>query len=182
MAVNHDDDEAPTPLTTQLLDHLYNPTKLRAFATGVMLLIGYVGVFMPLSGAMDTTGRNLKLEQRRLELGCEVEQLRVQYNRFKNRLPKQSDTNEWSMYLMDGIRQFNVKQTRLDSDDLRDVGPYKAAALRIELEGSFEELTKFLNWLETNERLIRVDTFKIAPHRGKTGNLVMQLVVLGIMG
>ena len=62
------------------------------------------------------------------------------------------------------------------------MGPYKAIVLRIELEGAYADLHGFLGWLETNERLFRIDTVKIQPHRSGDGTLIMQLTVLGVMG
>lgn len=165
-----------------LLDHLYNPTKLRSLVTGLMLAIGYVGVYMPLSGGMETISRERTKERKRLELAEDVEQLRVQFNTFKQRLPKQRDPNEWVRYVLSGVRQFPLKLAKLDAEDPKDLGPYKLVVLRIEFEGIFRDMDAFLNWLETNERLLRVDSVKISPHRGGKGILVMQLVVLGVMG
>jgi hypothetical protein len=174
--------EPKVSLKTKLFDHLYNPNKLRAIVTGVMLAIGYVGVYMPLSSGMDTTNRNLNKERKRLELGCEVEQLQTQYNRFKNRIPKQRDANEWVPYVLDGVRKFPLTLLKWNGDELRDVGPYKVVVLRLDLEGTFTGMDAMLDWLETNERLIRVDTVKIAPQKAGSGKLVMTLVVLGVMG
>ncbi len=174
--------ESEVSYQTKLLEHLYNPNKLRAIVTGVMLAIGYVGVYMPLSNGMETTNRNLNKERKRLELGCEVEQLRTQFNRFKNRIPKKRDANEWVPYVLDGVRKFPLTLLKWNADEIRDVGPYKVVVLRLELEGAFSGLDAILGWLETNERLIRIDTVKIAPQRAGSGKLVMQLVVLGVMG
>ena len=131
---------------------------------------------------MDSTNRNLNKERKRLELGCEVEQLRSQFNRFKNRIPKQRDANEWVPYVLDGVRKFPLTLLKWNGDELRDVGPYKVVVLRLELEGTFSGMDSMLDWLETNERLIRVDTVKIAPQKVGSGKLVMQLVIFGIMG
>ncbi len=167
---------------SNLLEHLHNPTKMRSLATGVMLLIMYVGVYMPFSGGMETIARERTKERKRLELATEVEHLRVQFNNFKQRLPKQRDPNEWVQYVLGGVRKYPLKLAKLDSEDSRDMGPYKVVVLRLELEGVFKDMDSYLNWLETNERLIRVDSVKIAPHRSGKGILVMQLVVLGVMG
>lgn len=182
MNAHVDSSDSPVELKTKLLEHLYNPNKLRAIVTGLMLAIGYVGVYMPLSGAMDTTSRKMAKDQKRLELGCEVEQLRVQYNRFKNRIPKQRDANEWVPYILDGVRQFPVDVLFWNQDDFRDVGPYKVIALRMNLEGTFGGMDSMLDWLETNDRLIRVDAVKLSPQRGTSGKLVMDVTILGVMG
>ena len=182
MEAHHDAIGQQAQLKAKLLERLHNPTQLRAIVTGLVLLVGYVGVYMPLSGGMEATGRELTQEQKRLELACDVEHLRAQFDRFKHRLPKQRDPNEWVQYVLDGVRKFPLKLAKLDAEAARDLGPYKAVVLRMEFEGAFSDLDSFLGWLETNERLFRVDTVKIAPHRSGNGTLVLQMVVLGVMG
>ena len=80
------------------------------------------------------------------------------------------------------MRKFPLTLLKWNGDELRDVGPYKVVVLRLELEGTFSGMDSMLDWLETNERLIRVDTVKIAPQKVGSGKLVMQLVIFGIMG
>jgi len=166
----------------QLVNRLYDPVQLRVFTTGVVLLAGYAGIFMPLSERIETASRQLAVETKRLDLAREIEDLRSQHERFKDRIPEKSDANEWVQYVLGGIRGFPLKLVALDSDPLREIGPYKTLVLRIELEGSFPEMNGFVGWLETNERLFRVDTVRIQPHRSGNGTMVMQLVVLGVMG
>jgi hypothetical protein len=43
-------------------------------------------------------------------------------------------------------------------------------------------MNKLLHWLETNDRLIRIDTVSIQPDQKKDGTLNMRLVLIGIMG
>ncbi len=169
-------------LKAQLLERLHNPVQLRAIITGLVLLAGYAGIYMPLSDGIEETTRKLASEKKRLDLARDVEHLRAQYKNFKHRLPEKSDTNEWVQYVLVGVRRFPLKLATLDADPLRDVGPYKAVVLRIELEGAFPDMNRFLGWLETNERLLRIDAVRIQPHRSGNGTLVMQLTVLGVMG
>lgn len=182
MASSDEPLDKQTSLKTRLLERLQNPTHLRALVTGLMLLFGYAGVFLPLNGGIEATTRQLAKERTRLELGGEVEKLRKQFAKFKDRLPKPRDPTEWVHYMMDGIRKFPIRQLKLDPEDARDLGPYKAVVMRMELEGTFRDLDSFLEWLETNPRLIRVDYVKIAPQKTGSGLLNMQLVVLGVMG
>jgi hypothetical protein len=167
---------------TQLVQQLHSPGRLRALVTGLMLLIGYVAIYMPLSNEIAATTEELATEQRRLELARRIERLQVQCRGFEPRLRDKHDPNEWVQYVLTGIRGLPLKLTTLDSDPPRLMGPYQAVVLRIELEGTFRDLSAFVRWLETNERLFRVDAVKIAPHRTGQGVLVMQLTVLGVMG
>jgi Tfp pilus assembly protein PilO len=174
--------EKQSQVSAKLLEHLYNPTKLRSLVTGLILIVGYVGIYMPFSGGMETTSRQRSKEKTRLELARDVEHLRVQFDSFKKRLPKLKDPNEWVEYVLQGVRKFPLKFSKMDVEDTRDLGPYKVVVMRMEFEGTFRDMDSFLSWLETNERMFRVDSVKIAPHRSGRGVLVMQMVVLGVMG
>lgn len=166
----------------QLLERLHDPFRLRVLVTGLMLVVGYAGIYMPLSSRIDDTTRKLSQERRRQELADQIDTLRAQVSKFQARLPDNTDTNEWVEYVLEGIRKFPLKLNTLDSDSPRRVGPYEAMVLRIDLEGEFHDLDAFLHWLETNQRLFRVDSAKIAPARQASGELTMQLTLLGVKG
>jgi Tfp pilus assembly protein PilO len=160
---------------------LRNPAQLRMAIASAVLTAGYLGVYSPLSANIDESVRKLTAEKKRLDAACEIESLREQYQSFKDRLPEQSDTNEWVQYILGGVRRFPLKLLVLDPDLVRDVGPYKAAVLKVDLEGNLTEMNGFLNWLETNDRLIRIDMVNIQPDQKKSGTLNMRLIVLGLM-
>jgi hypothetical protein len=166
----------------QLINRLYDPAQLRVFTTGVVLLAGYTGIYMPLSDRIETASRKLDVETKRLDLARAIEDLRSLHEKFKGRIPEKSDANEWVQYVLGGIRRFPLKLAAWDSDPLREIGPYKILVLRLEIEGVFLDMNRFVGWLETNDRLFRVDSLRIQPHRSGNGTMVMQLIVLGVMG
>jgi hypothetical protein len=171
-----------TAIKEQLRECLQDPVKLRTITTGIVLLVGYAAVYMPLSDQIETASRTLAAETKRLDAAREIESLRAQFQKFKDRLPEKSDPNEWVEYVLGGVRRFPLKLVQWDSEPMREVGPYKAVALRLEMEGAFPDMNGFLAWLETNERLFRIDLLRIQPHRSGNGTMVMQLTVLGVMG
>jgi hypothetical protein len=163
-----------------LLEPLYSSGRLRAASTGLMLLVGYAGIYMPLSARIDETARRLNNERKRQDLCCQVECLRAQVDKFAARLPGKTDTNEWVQYLLGGIRKFPLHMLALDSGVTQRVGPYEGVVFQVEVEGAFRDLDLFLHWLETNQRLFRVDSVKIVPARGGENRVMMQLAVLGL--
>lgn len=166
----------------KLLEQLHDPVRLRVLVTGLMLLVGYVGIYMPLSGRIEETTRKLNQQHKRHALAHDIGHLRAEVDKFQPRLPKKTDTNQWVQYLLDGIRKLPLKLITLDPDSPGRVGPYEAVVLHMKLEGGFHDLDAFLHWLEANQRLFRVDSAKIAPARGENGGLVLQLTVLGMKG
>jgi Tfp pilus assembly protein PilO len=164
----------------KLLQRLHDPLQLRVFLTGLILAVGYVGVYMPLSTRIDETTSKLNKERKRRALAEEIEHLREQVGLFESRLPEDTDTNEWVQYVLGGIRQHPMKVIGLDSDETRKVGPYEAIVLRIDLEGEYRDLDSFLHWLDGNERFFRVDSLRVAPTRQANGRLDMQMMLLGL--
>jgi hypothetical protein len=70
----------------------------------------------------------------------------------------------------------------LDSDAERRVGTYRAVAMRLEVSGEMKDLDSLLHWLETNDRLFRIDTIQMEAHRTDEARRVMQLTILGLKG
>jgi Tfp pilus assembly protein PilO len=166
----------------ELLEKLRDPIRLRILTTGVMLLVGYAGIYLPLSGRIEETSRELSNQCRRQKLAHDVDCLRAQVQKFQDRLPANSDTNQWVQYVLEGIRQFPLKLNNLDSHSPERLGPYEAVSLSVDVEGEFHQLDAFLHWLETNPRLFRIDSAKIAPSRNEEDRLTMQLTLLGLKG
>ena len=156
----------------QLADRLRDPFRLRVVVAVSCLAVGYFTIA--------AAQQRLTTEHARQQLHHDIEFLRAQLEMFEYRLPEDDDTNAWVQYVIEGIRQYPLKLVNLDSDQLRRVGPYSAVAMRIELEGSMEDLDRFLYWLETDERLFRIESTKIEPAKGDRGRRFMQITLLGL--
>ena len=182
MDADHDDDEKkPNKFVTRLIEVLHNPIQLR-----VLLVITIFGGWYTLSAAtltvdIDRVTRQSEREQKRLELAKEVERLRAQLARFQHRLPEKVDVNELPQYLLNGIRGFPLRPITCEPDTTKDVGPYKARSVTMTIQGPFPAIEKFLRWVESNPRLLRVDKLQLSPIR--EGTLMnASLTVLGITG
>jgi Tfp pilus assembly protein PilO len=166
---------------TRLADQLHNSGRLRILVAAGIITLAYVGIYWPLDAKVADTKRRLTLEENRQQLILDIEKLRDEVKNFKDRVPAQTDTNEWVQYVLGGIRKFPVKVAVLDPAERQRIGPYSIIVLQIELEGMFHDLDAFIHWLESNDRLIRLDAVKLTPVRGGPV-LQMQLTVLGLMG
>jgi Tfp pilus assembly protein PilO len=171
-------------LKNLLLERLHDPLQLRILVIGVLLLVGYMGVYTPLSEQIAATTQKIRKEQKLAELAGDLEQLQTQCNSFAKRLPQQADSKEWMQYMHEGVRGFPLKLSKLESLALQQIGPCQVVALRIELEGSYFDLDQFLRWLELNPRLLRADEMSItlAKSRENRDDMIMQLTVLGMAG
>ena len=177
-------EERRAGLKAKLLERLHDPLQLRIVVMGVVLLAGYGGVYLPLAARIDETTQHVTRERKMAELAEGIEQLQVQCRGFAKRLPQKTDGKEWMQYVHEGIRRFPLKLSKLDCLASKQIGPYKAIVLQIELEGSFFDVDRFLRWLESNPRLFRADDITIAPGKGKDNkdSMMMRLTVLGMAG
>ncbi len=183
----------PTEQTSAIRERLNavltHPVKLRvSIAVGLMLL-WFLAVYQPLAARIEAASRRVQQERKRLDLGKEVEHLKREEARVRRLLPGEDDRDAWSQYLMAGLRRFPLRLLSLDPQPPADVGPYKAVALRLVVEGTFGDLERFLRWLETCDRLVRIDSLRLEtsdadktrPSLDSSG-CQMQLVVMAIVG
>jgi type II secretory pathway component PulM len=163
-----------------LMERLRDPLQLRMVITGVMLAVAYVGINMPLASRIEEAAGKLDKEQKRKALAADIEQLRAEVQGVEARLPEDTDTNEWAQFLLGGVRDSALKLATLKPDGPQRVGPYEAVVFHLELEGTFRDLDAFLHWIESNQRLFRVDAARIAQPRDGGDRLLMQLTLLGL--
>lgn len=161
---------------------LHHPTQLRVLLMVVVIGVWYAGFSVPLTAGIDQSLQRAERERKRLALAVEVERLRAQVDRFQGRLPQKTDPNEWVQYMMEGVRRFPLRQVMLDTDGTKDIGPYKAIVIKLQVEGTFHDVDAFLRWIEGNTRLLRVDLLRLEPSRIARNKLDVQMVVLGVMG
>ena len=146
------------------------------------LAIGFAALYVPLSAKIQTTQTELTQERRRQELSYQVDPLQSQVNRFSERIPRGTDTNEWVQYVIEGVRQDPLKLVNLDSDKPKRAGPFQAVVMNVQIEGWVADLSSLLEWLETDERLFRIDTARIEPARNNNDIRTMHITLLGLKG
>lgn len=166
----------------QAAQQLQDPFRFRIFVTLVALAVAYFGIYAPLSGKIADTKRLLKKETERETLAQDVDMLRAQMDFFEDRLTKDVDANEWIQYVLGGVRQLPLELINLDSEEERKVGPYRAVAMRLSVAGHTQDLDALLQWLETNERIFRIDVLTMEPSRDDDGRRMMTMTLLGLRG
>src|SRR5262249_54288559 len=110
-------------------------------------------------------------------LAEDIAGLRKQAASYRNRVPRSVDINEWTQYLLEGIRQQRVKLIRMDPKDQLSMGQCKVLSFEVEIEGSFEALARVIAWIENGPRLMRIDSLRVQL---PSGQLAMQLNVRGL--
>lgn len=163
-------------------ERLRDPFRMRVALTLLSILAGYSVIYWPLTSHLEQARRRLQQERTRKELHADLDRLRAQVALFDARLPKQTDTNEWVQFVIQGIRRFPLKLNNLDSSEPRRIGPYEAVAMQVEVEGNMQSLDRLLHWFEANDRLIRLESVKLEAARKESTNRVLHATLLGLKG
>jgi type II secretory pathway component PulM len=166
---------------TYLSSAARNPGRLRLSLTVLMLVIAYFAVGAPLTDRIAAQQRRLQQEQNRRQLGQQLETMEAQLASCRPRIPETTDDTEWVQYVIDGVRGFPVELVNLEPGETQRIGPLSAVTLQLELQGEIQDLDAFLEWLETNERLFRIDSVRVEMARRESAHSrLMKLVVLGL--
>lgn len=183
--------ERRTELRSRLIETLHDPLHLRLFVIGVVLAAGYMAVYTPLFSQIETMTFRLHRDRQMAVLADDLERLQSQCDQFAKYLPQNTDSKEWMQYMHEGVRGFPLKLNRLDVSSRKNLGPYALFTIQIDLEGSYYDLDRFLRWIESNPRLIRVDSIDIGLSQGKLGqksgmqnkdNMLMKLALSAVAG
>jgi hypothetical protein len=177
-------------LVANLVRRLHDPSQLRWILTGLVSALGGLVVYLPLAGRADDSERKYAHEKKRLNLVKDIEHLRDDYKAIKQRIPAKSDASEWAAYLYHMLSdedspflkecKGHLRLVDMNTSPVRNMAPYRLAYASLVLEGEYCDLDRFLRWLDTNERLLRVDNIKLEVNeRGDA--LQMRVVVVGVL-
>ena len=151
---------------SNLLEAVRDSTRMKVVVTLAVVLVGHFGVCQPFNTAIARTTRLLREEERRWQLAQDIELLEAHEAHFQPRVVVGWDVNQWVQYVLDGVRARPLLLKDLDSGEKYKVGPYTAIELQLQVSGSARDVDSLLFWLETNERLFRIDALKLEPVRG----------------
>jgi Type II secretion system (T2SS), protein M subtype b len=166
-------------LQRQLLTLLRNPTRLRLALSAVILLSWYFGYYSPTSEQMALASSQTNSEHKRAVTAREIERLRSILSPCQERIPDHAGLNELIQYVMAHVRKLPINLIDLKPGKVKDLGPYDNINLRLQFDSTYEDLDALLYWVETNQRLLRIDTLKVDPARENNRlNVQIELVSL----
>ena len=96
----------------------------------------------------------------------------------KGRVLVGADINELMRYVITQMRTSPLKLLDLKPEKPKDLGPFEALGLKLTLEGRYTEIDEFLKWVETDERLLRIDAIRLDPLAKDPSRLTAQVLLL----
>lgn len=167
-----------TDRTRAIAAWLRTPTRLTGALLGGTLLAAIVAGYMPADAAAMTAGVRLKSAEKRAALASSLAGLRGEFELYEGRVPAGVNLTEWAEYLHSGIAETGVRLAFMQPKTATKLGPCTALAWQIELEGDFESMCEYVRWLESGERLMRIDRFAFERSGDR---LTLTIVVKGMV-
>ncbi len=82
--------------------------------------------------------------------------------------------------VIDHIRSSPLRLIDLKPEGSKGLGPYRAIGLRLTMDGHFTDIDAFLNWVETDRRLLRIDSIQLAPNHTDPRRLNVQVTLVSL--
>jgi Tfp pilus assembly protein PilO len=161
-------------------EQLCHPVKLRLILCVVIMLSWYLAFLSPLSDRVAVTTAKIARERKRVASARQIEQLKEALAPYQGLIPAGTDAHELMGHVNDHLRASPLKLIDLKPEKPRDLGPYEAIGLQLVLEGPFCEIDKLLVWIGADQRLLRIDSIKLAPTSRHPGRLQAQLTLLSL--
>lgn len=155
------------PPVNKWAERLRGRSRMAVAVIGGVFMVGFLGVARPLSQRIDAANDRLAKANARAQLAGEVSDLRRQASLYSKKLPRAVDPNDWTNYILSGIRAEKVKLTKMEPRETLSLGPCKVMTWNLEMEGNLESIGRVVEWLENSARLVRIDRFVMeSPHGG----------------
>jgi Tfp pilus assembly protein PilO len=172
--------KAKTEYKQVILEQLRQPLKLRLLLCSAIITGWYVLFFSPLSEQTTAATGKIVTERKRVATARQIEQLKKAMAPYKGRVHAGTDINELMQHVIAHMRSSPLKLLDLKPEKPKDLGPYETLGLKLTLEGRFADFDEFLKWVETDQRLLRIDTIKLDPVTKDPGRLAAQVVLLSL--
>jgi hypothetical protein len=145
----------------QLRGILQDPLKMRAGVLVCLWLLGYGLVFHPLEARVASAKRLLLREKARAAVAQEIGQLKQEVKLCRERVMRCDQFNEWSQCVIDRTRAAGLVVRNMEIREIRKLDPYHVVAMRLELEGTYDQALVFLKWTEDPARTNRIDLVRL---------------------
>jgi len=162
---------------------LESPEKLKLVVVAGITVAGIVFAGIPFLIKQNIIQGELFKEKERSELISQIQTAKTKMAVYKKRLNKKGDLNWWISYVLEACRNSQLKVIEYVPFEPKakeaKPGNLKGYVLRFKLEGSYENIFHFVNWIESNEWGMRIPLLKI--EKMKSGEELLARVSIAIL-
>ena len=172
---------AKSGLPGVVLKQLSHPLKLRLVLCAGLIAAWQMLLLGPLDDNVATTVTRIDAERKRAATAREIDRLKNALKPYKDRIGAGEDGQELMQYVIAHIRSSPLHLVDLAPQKAKSVGPFSAVGLQLRLEGTYLHIDDFLRWVETEKRLLRVDSVQLAPDSRDPGRLTASVLLVTLV-
>ncbi len=135
-------DPQPSGLSRAILKQLSHPLKLRLVLCVAMIVVWQALFFSPLSDSVSATTARIARERKRAATAREIEQLRKSLAPHRDLIGTGDDVHELIRHVMGRIRSSPLRLVDLKPEKPKDLGPFEAIGLQLNLEGGYSDIDR----------------------------------------
>jgi Tfp pilus assembly protein PilO len=163
-----------------ILKQLGHPLKLRLALCVALIVVWQALFFSPLSDRVSATTEQINRERKRATTAREIEQLKKSLAPHRDVIGPGDDVHELIRHVIARIRSSPLRLVDLTPEKPKDLGPFEAIGLQLNIEGSYADIDEFLAWAETSKRPLRVDAIRLTPNTRVPGRLLGKVTLLAL--
>jgi Tfp pilus assembly protein PilO len=160
-----------------ILKQLSHPLKLKVALCAAMVTVWYFLFFSPLGERVSATTSRVVVERKRVATAREIERLKKALLPYRD-LVGSGDVHELMQHVIQHLRSSPLRLIDLKPEKPKDLGPYDAIGLKLSIDGTFEDMDRFLGWIEAEKRLLRIDSIRLSPDTREAGRLSAQITLV----
>jgi Tfp pilus assembly protein PilO len=172
--------QAKTDYKQAILNQIRQPLKLRLLVCFTIIAGWYFLFFSPLSEQTTAATAKVIVERKRVATARQIEQLKKAMAPYKGRVHAGADIHELMQHVIAHMRSSPLKLLDLKPEKPKVLGPYETLGLKLTMEGPFAGVDEFLKWVETDQRLLRIESIKLEPIIKDAGQISAQVVLLSL--
>jgi len=164
-----------------VLAHLRHPLKLRLAVSVSLVGAWYFGFYSSVSDQMTATSARIEIEHKRVTTAREIDKLRKTIATSQKSFKPATNPNQLIQHIMDHLRHSPLKLGDLTPEKAKELGGYDVLGFSLNLHGTFADVVSFLEGIENDVSLLRVDLLTIAPDAKDRSKLSIELKILGLV-
>ncbi len=164
-----------------ILRQLSHPLKLR-LALCVAVIASWQAIFLgPLNDNVAATTSRIGVERKRAATAREIEKLKTALKPHSDLIGAGEDEQEMMRQVIARIRSSPLRLVNLKPEKAKDLGPFAAVGLQLNLAGRYVDIDEFLGWAEADTRLFRIDSIRLVPNTREPGHLQANILLLALV-
>jgi len=153
------------------------PEKFRAALAGLIVVLGFALIKMPLSARIEAKRVELHEAERLADIAERVLILREEAVLVSDRLDVPADLADWQGYLTTMVNRSGANLLRQEAGKVDVIYDFNKIEISLTITGSYRQIWAFVDAVERGPRLARLENIDLSISEGA---LTLRCVLLGL--